>query len=69
MSSLSILALLISFVLLLVYGFVSFGLTLDASMLKPSSWTNLLSSMGVASFSLGYNFSFLSFYVVCNAFE
>ncbi len=37
-------------------------------MLKPSSWTNLLSSMGVASFSLGYNFSFLSFYVVCNAF-
>ena len=61
MSSLSILALLISFVLLLVYGFVSFGL-------KPSSWTNLLSSMGVASFSLGYNFSFLSFYVVCNAF-
>lgn len=32
-------------------------------MLRPLSWTALLSSMGVASFSLGYNFSFLSFFV------
>ncbi|KAK8819624.1 hypothetical protein WA556_002612, partial [Blastocystis sp. ATCC 50177/Nand II] len=61
-SSLSILALLISFILLLAYGFASFHITFSLSMLKPLSWTALLSSMGVASFSLGYNFSFLSFF-------
>lgn len=63
-SSLSILALLISFILLLAYGFASFHITFSLSMLKPLSWTALLSSMGVASFSLGYNFSFLSFFVL-----
>ena len=32
-------------------------------MLKPLSAVDLLSSIGVASFSLGYNFSYLSFFV------
>ena len=42
---------------------MSFGLTFNLSMLQPLSWNALLSSMGVAAFSLGYNFSFLSFFV------
>lgn len=63
MSSLSIFALILSFLILLVYGFVSYGVTFDWSMMRPLSLTDLFSSMGAASFSLGYNFSFLSFYV------
>ena len=39
-------------------------MTFHANMLKPLSWDALFSSMGVASFSLGYNFSFLSFFVL-----
>ena len=62
-SSLSIFALVLSFVILLVYGFVKNGIVFKASMLVPSSLVDMLSSIGVASFSLGYNFSFLSFYV------
>lgn len=62
-SSLSIFALILSFLILLVYGFVSYGITFDWSMMKPLSLLDLFSSMGAASFSLGYNFSFLSFYV------
>ena len=61
-SSLSIFALVLSFVILLVYGFVKNGIVFKASMLVPSSLVDMLSSIGVASFSLGYNFSFLSFY-------
>ena len=62
-SSLSIFALVLSFVILLVYGFVKNGIVFNSSMLVPSSLVDMLSSIGVASFSLGYNFSFLSFYV------
>ena len=62
-SSLSIFALLLSFLILLVFGFVNYGMTFNLSMLKPLSLVDLCASMGAASFSLGYNFSFLSFYV------
>ena len=62
-SSLSIFALLLSFLILLFFGFVNYGMTFHLSMLKPLSFTDLCASMGAASFSLGYNFSFLSFYV------
>ena len=62
-SSLSIFALLLSFLILLVFGFVNYGMTFNVSMLKPLSLIDLCASMGAASFSLGYNFSFLSFYV------
>ena len=63
MSSLSIAALLISFLLLLGYGIVVNGLSFSPSMQKPLSAVDLLSTIGVASFSLGYNFSYLSFFV------
>lgn len=62
-SSLSIFALLLSFLILLVFGFVNYGMTFNVAMLKPLSLIDLCASMGAASFSLGYNFSFLSFYV------
>lgn len=62
-ASLSIFALVISFAILLVYGFVQYGITFSLSMLAPASASLLFSSVGVPSFSLGYNFSFLSFYV------
>ena len=62
-ASLSIFALVISFVLLLVYGFANYGITFDSSFWKPATATSLLAAMGIPSFSLGFNFSFLSFYV------
>ena len=62
-ASLSIFALLISFVILLIYGFIHYGLTFKASMLAPVSFGALFASMGVPSFSLGFNFSYLSFFV------
>lgn len=62
-ASLSIFALVISFVLLLIYGFSHYGISFDSAFWKPTSVTALMSSIGIPSFSLGYNFSFLSFYV------
>lgn len=62
-ASLSIFALILSFAILLIYGFVQNGVTFSPSMLSPASASLLFSSVGVPSFSLGYNFSFLSFYV------
>ena len=62
-ASLSIFALVLSFAILLVYGFVQYGITFSPSMLVPASTSLLFSAIGVPSFSLGYNFSFLSFYV------
>ncbi|OAO14008.1 hypothetical protein AV274_4300, partial [Blastocystis sp. ATCC 50177/Nand II] len=61
-ASLSIFALLISFVILLVYGFIHYGLTFKTSMLAPVSFGALFASMGVPSFSLGFNFSYMSFF-------
>ena len=62
-ASLSIFALIISFAILLVYGFINSGLTFKASMLAPVSFGALFASMGVPSFSLGFNYSYMSFYV------
>lgn len=62
-ASLSIFALIISFAILLVYGFINYGLTFKASMLAPVSFGALFASMGVPSFSLGFNYSYMSFYV------
>lgn len=62
-SSFSIFALIFSFIILLVYGYTTIGVHIDKSVLMPPSWSALFSSMGVPAFSLGYNFSFLSFYV------
>ena len=62
-SSLSIFALLLSFIILLIYGFIQYGISFKPSMLVPTSLVDTLSSIGVASFSLGYNFSYLSFFV------
>ncbi|KAK8826289.1 hypothetical protein WA538_001429 [Blastocystis sp. DL] len=61
-SSFSIFALLFSFVVLLIYGYSTYGAHVDSSVLGPRSLTALFSSMGVPAFSLGYNFSFLTFY-------
>ena len=63
-ASLSIFALIISFAILLVYGFTNYGLTFKTSMLAPVSFGALFASMGVPSFSLGFNYSYMSFYVV-----
>lgn len=63
-SSFSIFALIISFILLLIYGYSIYGPHIDRSVLPPPSWSSFFSSMGVPAFSLGYNFSFLSFYVL-----
>ena len=65
-SSFSIFALIFSFIILLIYGFSTYGAHIDKSVLMPPSWSSLFSSMGVPAFSLGYNFSFLSFYVSCD---
>ena len=62
-ASFSIFALVISFSILLVYGLITYKLTWKMSFLFPMSVSSLLSSIGVPSFSLGYNFSYLSFYV------
>lgn len=62
-SSFSIFALLFSFVVLLIYGYTTYGAHIDSSVLGPRSLSALFSSMGVPAFSLGYNFSFLTFYV------
>ena len=62
-SSFSIFALLFSFVVLLIYGYTTYGAHIDSSVLGPRSLSALFSSMGVPAFSLGYNFSFLSFFV------
>lgn len=63
-SSFSIFALIISFMILLIFGYSTYGVHIDASVLPPPSLSSLFSSMGVPAFSLGYNFSFLSFYVL-----
>ena len=62
-ASLSIFALIISFIILLVFGFIRYGITFDSSFWVPSSTIAFLSSIGIPSYSLGYNFSYLSFYV------
>lgn len=62
-ASLSIFALGLSFVILLIYGFVHYKLTWKSSFLFPISAATLFSSMGTPGYSLGFNFSFLSFYV------
>ena len=62
-ASLSIFALIISFLILLGYGLITYKLTWKQSFLFPLSATSFFSSIGIPSYSLGYNFSFLSFYV------
>lgn len=62
-ASLSIFALIISFIILLVFGFIRYGISFDSSFWAPASATAFLSSIGIPSYSLGYNFSFLSFFV------
>ena len=62
-ASLSIFALIISFIILLIYGFINYGITFKSSMLAPVSFGALFASMGVPSFSLGFNFSYMSFFV------
>ena len=44
-ASLSIFALIISFAILLVYGFINYGLTFKASMLAPVSFGALFASI------------------------
>lgn len=62
-ASWSIFALIISFMILLGYGLVTYKLTWKQSFLFPLSAASFFSSIGIPSYSLGYNFSFLSFYV------
>ncbi|KAK8804266.1 hypothetical protein WA171_000358 [Blastocystis sp. BT1] len=65
-ASLSIFALIISFLILLGYGLITYKLTWKQSFLFPLSATSFFSSIGIPSYSLGYNFSFLSFYKEIN---
>lgn len=45
------------------YGFVSFSPKLSSSLFWFSNFQNFAKSLGIAPYSLGYNFAFLTFYV------
>ena len=66
-ASMSIFALGLSFIILVIYGLVNYKLTWKTSFLFPISAATLFSSMGTPGYSLGFNFSYLSFYVRASA--
>lgn len=46
------------------YGFVSFSPKFTASLFWFSNFQSFAKSLGIAPYSLGYNFAFLTFYVL-----
>ena len=45
------------------YGFCTIPIRFDASLLWPRSVLDFFSNLGVAPYTLGYNFCFLTYYV------
>ena len=53
-----------SLAVMLSYGIISFSPKLSASLFWCSSFQSFAKSLGIAPYSLGYNFAFLTFYVL-----